>query len=149
MSEFATILELQKIKAEIKKLLTPLNKLKVDPEDIQKYIKQEIVRKSSEQQKKAKENYKFTEHDRYNFLERCIDGSVVQDILEIDIEDDDVYGYDYSNFLAEHHKDKLDEIMKILIETHNRIGSILLPLVVKDDKKKRPGSFATRRDKFA
>ena len=147
MSEFATVLELQKIKVEIRKLLTPLNKLKIDPEEIQRYIKQEMERKNEEKRKKEIDNYKFTASEYADFLSNLIDGECLQEILEIDI-DDEIRHYDYSNFLAEHHKDKLEEIMKILIEAHDKIGLILLPLVVVEEKKQKIRSFATRRSKY-
>ena len=147
MSEFATVLELQKIKAEIKKLLTPLNKLKIDPEEIQKYIKQEMERKVEEKRKKEIDDYKFTESEYETFLEGCLDTSFVQDVLDIS-PNTQVYHYDYSNFLAENHRDKVEEIMKILIDTHDKIGLILLSLVHVEEKKKKMGSFSTRRAKY-
>ena len=72
----------------------------------------------------------------------------IQEILDIDV-DGETYHYDYSNYLAEHHRDKLEEIMKIVIEAHDRIGLILLPLVEMKNEQKKKVSFEIRRAKFA
>ena len=145
MSELATIQDINKLKAEVKKLLTPLNKLTCDENMVEKYMKEECKKREEDRVKKDREKYKFRLCNYESFLGDVVNTERVQDIL--DTETDNIQYYDMDVFLKENHQDKLEEIMKILIEAHDKIGLILLPLV-QEDKNKKPGSFATRRAKY-
>ena len=146
MSEFATVQDINKLKAEVKKLLTPLNKLTCDENVVEKYMKEECKKREQEILKKDREKYKFRLSTYESLLCDLVNTERVQEILET--ETDYIHYYDMDVFLKENHQVKMEEIMKILIEAHDKIGLILLPLVAVDEKKKKMGSFSTRRAKY-